>query len=179
MKKLIIVVMLLTTHGYSIGQVDSHALAKCAAIQQNDKRLECFDQLASLKSEPERENKITSVAEKPTDGSTSTIATATVTSTASRQPLSINTDTFGKENSVLQELKKQETSITATVVKVTYGAYKKFTVTLDNGQRWKQSDSRRLRLKPNDTVIINRAALNSFLLKKQNSNSTRRVKRVD
>ncbi len=52
-------------------------------------------------------------------------------------------------------------------------------LTLENGQVWRQvGSSSQPRLKPGDTVNIEKGALGSFILKKQGSNRSLRVKRI-
>jgi len=52
-------------------------------------------------------------------------------------------------------------------------------LTLENGQVWRQvGSSSQPRLKPGDTVTIEKGALGSFILKKQGSNRSLRVKRI-
>ncbi|MCH8117204.1 MAG: hypothetical protein IIA78_03680 [Proteobacteria bacterium] len=52
-------------------------------------------------------------------------------------------------------------------------------LTLDNGQVWRQLDSRSLQLKENSVVLIRAASLGSFLLEKLPGSRSIRVKRID
>ena len=58
-------------------------------------------------------------------------------------------------------------------------AYKKLTVTLDNGQVWRQLDNRPMHLKTGEAVVVREASLGSFLLEKQSGSRSIRVKRAN
>ncbi|MBY6095812.1 hypothetical protein [Ferrimonas balearica] len=70
-------------------------------------------------------------------------------------------------------------AITSAVTKVTTNPYGQWTLTLENGQRWRQTESRRYKVKSGDTVTIERASLGSFLLSAEGRNGSTRVKRLD
>ncbi|MCZ6503043.1 MAG: hypothetical protein O6945_11070, partial [Gammaproteobacteria bacterium] len=57
--------------------------------------------------------------------------------------------------------------------------YKKLTVTLDNGQIWRQLDNNPLPLKSGETVVVRAALLGSFLMEKQSGGVSIRVKRLN
>ena len=56
---------------------------------------------------------------------------------------------------------------------------KKFTITLDNGQIWRQIDNQRIPLRNEDKIIIREATLGSYLMEKQSGSGSIRVKRLD
>ncbi|WP_298441087.1 hypothetical protein [uncultured Ferrimonas sp.] len=87
-------------------------------------------------------------------------------------------DGFGNERKRSQTESKQLESISSAVTKVVKDPYKKWTLTLANGQRWKQTESRHLRVNVGDTVVIKRASFGSFLLHRAGSNKQMRVKRL-
>ncbi|MFU8815042.1 MAG: hypothetical protein ACNA7W_06835 [Pseudomonadales bacterium] len=70
-------------------------------------------------------------------------------------------------------------NIRARVRVVQSTAEGKLVLELHNGQVWVQTDAARLAVNPEDEVIIRRARLGSFLLKKPGSNRSIRVRRVD
>ncbi len=92
---------------------------------------------------------------------------------------------FGKNDAVAKRIVEtslaidQIVQIEATVTDVQKSAYKKLTVTLDNGQVWRQLDSQPMRLKNGETVIVREASLGSFLLEKQSGGRSIRVKRAN
>lgn len=69
--------------------------------------------------------------------------------------------------------------IQATITAVSRTAYDKFVVVLDNGQKWRQTDTKRLRLQPGDAVRISSAIFGSFLLEKSTGSRMVRVQRIE
>jgi hypothetical protein len=72
--------------------------------------------------------------------------------------------------------------ITAGVAKVSYNFFKRFTVTLDNGQVWQQNDSdtaiARFSTDKTDGMTITRGFLNTFNLSIEGRWGTYQVKRL-
>lgn len=62
-----------------------------------------------------------------------------------------------------------------TTNKDPYGAQ---LITFDNGQVWKQTDSRRYKIKLDAKTFIKRGALGAFMLGQDDRNATIRVKRI-
>lgn len=89
---------------------------------------------------------------------------------------------------IVKELKQQEFGLNSlsgvpsktsgTIKKVKKNPYGKFTIYLEQGQVWKQKDSSKLKLKKGDQIIIEKAALGSFVLSTEKSSRKMRVKRV-
>jgi len=73
---------------------------------------------------------------------------------------------------------KETNSLQARVTDITRNAYGQFIVTLENGQVWRQFDSRRLRINVGDTVTIMKGRFGTFQLKKSSGTVTLRVRRV-
>ena len=74
---------------------------------------------------------------------------------------------------------EQIDQIAAIVTDVRESATKTLTVTLDNEQVWRQLDSKRLRLKSGEAVIVRKASLGSYLMEKQSGGRSIRVKRLN
>ncbi len=74
---------------------------------------------------------------------------------------------------------EQISEIEAIVTDVRRSSAKKLTVTLDNGQIWRQLGSQRLPLKSGDAVIVRKASLSSYLMEKQSGSRSIRVKRTN
>ncbi|MEZ9196949.1 hypothetical protein [Shewanella sp. 10N.286.54.B9] len=144
-------------------------LSTCAAVQDKLERLICYDNLAN--SLPTRSPN----SQVPT---TETVAvassTAVVTSAASTQKNAV--EEFGN----LEKSKEEQAidTIHLTVSKVKKDAYGALKIEFTNGQVWKQTDSRRFKLKPEQAVFIKTAALGSFTLGIEDRNTTIRVKRL-
>jgi hypothetical protein len=88
---------------------------------------------------------------------------------------------FGADNleSTIQASKKNEVAkIFLTISEVEKDPYGALKISFNNGQVWKQTDSRNFRLKSGQKVYIEKAALGSFLLGAEGRNSTIRVKRL-
>ncbi|MEL7185037.1 MAG: hypothetical protein AAFN50_01220 [Pseudomonadota bacterium] len=84
-------------------------------------------------------------------------------------------DGYVDKNFLTVEQIKQESVAVAAISK---SATNKLTITLDNGQVWRQIDSTKLRLKVGDTVIIRAKSFGSFKLSKETGNRSIRVKRL-
>ncbi|MEZ9819509.1 hypothetical protein AB4238_02625 [Shewanella sp. 10N.286.45.A1] len=145
-------------------------LSTCAAVQDKLERLICYDNLAS--SLPTRSpNSPIPTTETVAVASSSA---AVLTSTASTQKNAV--EEFGN-----LEKSKQEQAIDTihlTVSKIKKDAYGALKIEFTNGQVWKQTDSRRFKLKPEQEVFIKKAALGSFTLGMEDRNTTIRVKRL-
>jgi uncharacterized cupredoxin-like copper-binding protein len=144
-------------------------LSQCAAVPDKLDRLICYDNLsASLAT-----NSVTSVSSAP---ETITVA-ASATAVASTTNASKNTvEEFG--NIKNDKAEQEVVVINLTVNKVTKDPYGALKIQFDNGQVWKQTDSRSFKLKPEQQVYIEKAALGSFMLGTKDRNTTIRVKRL-
>jgi len=138
----------------------------CNKIHANEARLACFDELTDKKN---NEKKSPSVAVLPT------AALPAVTELTDKQ-----VDSFSKEHikKSEEELESEINIITLIVSKVTKTVYEKLNITFENGQQWRQKDSKRLRLAAGDKVILSKGALGSVYLKKEGTNKTINVKRL-
>nr|WP_150102325.1 hypothetical protein [Shewanella pealeana] len=139
-------------------------LAKCASIGDKLERLICYDNLSSSLGTN------TVITKQPVTETVSVAAsTAVVVSTESSH------DNFGKvKKAEAEEVSKIYLDV-SKVAKDPYGAMK---IHFSNGQVWKQTDSRSFRLKAEQTVYIEKAALGSFMLGSDDRNTTIRVKRL-
>ncbi|MCL1050131.1 hypothetical protein L2755_10900 [Shewanella abyssi] len=165
--------LLLTTAAISLSTLANASveaqLTQCAAVQDKLDRLICYDKLsASLVTK-------SAVSQSPT---TEVIAvassTAVITSTVNTQADAV--EEFGN----LKKDKDEQVinTINLTVSKVTKDPYGALKIQFNNGQVWKQTDSRTFKLKPEQEVIIEKAALGSFMLGTKDRNTTIRVKRL-
>ena len=68
--------------------------------------------------------------------------------------------------------------IEATITDLSKSSSGKFTITLDNGQVWRQTSTSTMRISEGDAVVIERASLGSFKLKKAGTKRSMKVKRV-
>ncbi|WP_299805350.1 hypothetical protein [uncultured Shewanella sp.] len=140
-------------------------LTKCASIGDKLERLICYDKLSSSLSS----NTAIPKQQPVTETVTVAASTAAVVSTDSSHA------DFGKvKKAEAEEVSKIYLDV-SKVSKDPYGAMK---IHFSNGQVWKQTDSRSFRLKAEQTVYIEKAALGSFMLGSDDRNTTIRVKRV-
>lgn len=138
-------------------------LQQCAVIQDKLERLICYDKLAK---------RATSL--KATTNPKTEIAIATKSATRVESATD-QVEEFGitkpKEDAIER--------IELVVTKVKKSPYGHLIMTFENGQKWRQTDSTRFRLKAGATVFIKKAALGSFMLGTPDRNSTIRVKRIN
>ena len=130
------------------------AMANCQKFEDKLERLLCFDELTGKQPQA-----VTVVAKVPTSAA----------QTASSE------NRFGMRK---VEAKDETQSLNATVSKVKFDAYDRFIITLDNGQIWKQTESRRYKIKPDYKITIDKAALGSYLLMAEGRSGSTRVKRL-
>ena len=79
----------------------------------------------------------------------------------------------------VRKAEEARTEIDAIVAEVTKSAHKKYTITLDNQQIWRQLDSQTMRLTAGDEITIRAASLDSYLLRKRTGGKSIRVKRLE
>ena len=65
-----------------------------------------------------------------------------------------------------------------TIAKIKKDPYGAMIITFDNDQVWKQTQTRRYRLKTGNKIYIERGALGSFMLGQDETNNQIRVKRI-
>lgn len=138
---------------------------ECQSQQDQLDRLVCFDNLSSA---------FKSAFAANADGASLPAQTAKQAPAAVIAPSAAQEASFGAAEIATEKLEE----ITSIVSKVSTDPYKKWTLTLENGQRWKQIESDRVKIKAGDTVTIKRASFGSFLLTKQGTSRTSRVKRL-
>jgi hypothetical protein len=69
-------------------------------------------------------------------------------------------------------------TLLASVAAITYDRNDYFTVTLNNGQMWRQTEVSRIKIDVGDRIEIEEGVFGSFILTSEASNRTARVKRV-
>ncbi|MBR9727530.1 hypothetical protein ACFOD0_04330 [Shewanella intestini] len=136
-------------------------MLQCA--QQTDKleRLVCYDKLSQslavdTSEVTSQEQSLNQVAVQP----------QVVTPTASKAEFGLKVKAVS-----VNEIR----GVVTVIKKDPYGA---LIITLDNGQVWKQTQSRRYKLKLDQEVIIEKAALGSFSLGVTDRNAKIKVKRI-
>ena len=141
------------------------AILRCAAQQDETTQLACYNRIAA-----QLKTGAAPVAEAP---AAPPPARRVIGSVADFGLESVPFDTQGPV---------KRAQITAKVAKVSYNFFHIFTVTLDNGQVWRQMDSdssiARFKTDKPEVVTISRGFLDSFHLAIQGSWGTYAVKRI-
>ncbi len=128
-------------------------LSSCSKISADDHRLLCFDNLAtSIKSI----SKIEPI--KPENKN--------------------QVDSFSKEHLKKTSDEKGPDSIVATISKVKQLLRGQWVIYFENGQKWQQQDSEKIKLKVGDNIRLKKGALGTVFLYKKDSNRSIRVKRL-
>lgn len=170
LKKVVILMTILLFSSVSSADTLATKVHHCAQIQESVLRLSCFDKLAIV-----YKNNTGLAVNTPTINIVSKPIKPIVKTQAEKE------SDFGGENIKKKQLQESGNALEAvvyTVSNINKNIYKELTITFDNGQVWKQSDSRKLRLKKGDDVEISTAMLGTFFLKKVNTKKTIRVKRL-
>lgn len=134
-----------------------HALMQCSSLSDKLDRLVCYDKI----TDAVKAGKNVTSAHLTADGNTPKIMTVE--------------DSFGLKEKPKEEQIEKIYSLVTKVDKNAYGALK---ITFENGQVWKQTDSRYFKVKKDETLFIKTGALGSFILGRDNQNTTIRVKRL-
>lgn len=136
-------------------------LVSCSDISENKQRLACFDTL---------------VKKNITEVNSPESINSTVKSVSSAQQV----EDFAKEHvkKTDEERAKELTTITLTISSLSKTPYGKWKISFDNGQRWQQKDSTKLKLKVGQRAVLTKGALNAVYLQKENTNKRILVKRL-
>ncbi|GKW53780.1 hypothetical protein NCCP2140_28330 [Pseudoalteromonas sp. NCCP-2140] len=176
-KQLIPLVALLTITGTAqANEVNLQALQACTFVENDFNRLLCYDNVMAGKSlsKPAIKKQI----EQPVASSAAaTAAPVAAASATNEQIVKTKNEDFGLEHK--EVAKVNDDQISASVKSVRKAPYGELIIELENGQQWRQVGSDRLKLKVDDTVIIERGIFNSFLLKIEGQNRMIRVKRTN
>lgn len=175
-------------------------MKKCATSSDDSARLACFDAL--LKSDDESPG-TPAMPDTPAASSTPAISS---TPAASSTPAVTSTPALPIEEEEMEESKEVESasarepvsntpeqdfgieqkkaieaapeSIESIAVEVHRASHRKPTITLENGQVWRQTDGRRLSIKDGQPIVITRGTFNSFFMQTKSGHSRIRVERI-
>ncbi len=138
-------------------------MQQCLQLNQDQARLQCYDQLARQGSTP---TAVVAAAPTPVASAPETPAT----------PAADPTQSFGLEKRAPKD-QIADLQLVAKSVRMTNKG--RVEITMQNGQIWLQTDDSRFDAKPGDLCRIERAMMGSFLLDNGRSNRKIRVRRVD
>lgn len=142
----------------------SDQLKQCRAVQNDLQRLTCYDKIGSGTFTPTNV-----VTEREQYLERTPTATSSAVSTTSP-------DNFGIEHKEVPQ--EQVTSIIATVDLIEQSKRGLWTITLNNGQKWRQISSDGFLLRKGEEVTISRGVFNSFLLTRKGSERQTKVARL-
>lgn len=161
MKKILMTTLLLLSASGLASQINVQALEACSLVENDLKRLMCYDKVMSGKQI--NSNVVIKESKQKT-----TPASNKVQSKAGQ---------FGLENNK-KEAREKLDELHSRVAKLTKNPRGQLRFTLENGQVWKQNGSEHFSVKENDQIIIMRGVFDSFRLKKSGTNRTIQVSRV-
>lgn len=158
-------VLIYLTSSASYAKKDNELLLKltqCSSITSNDDRLLCFDKLV------------------PTNIQQPTIAVTTVVAPVvdSKSVEEKQVNDFAKEHLKKTKEEQESTSIIATVSKVNKLLRGQWVIYFENGQKWQQTDSARIKLKIGNKVRLEKGAMGAVYLYKEGSHRSIKVKRL-
>jgi hypothetical protein len=152
----------------------SGQLTACVAIPGVLQRLACYDRVAHSVSPAIAPRSVPAVAQKP-------VARAVPPAAYAPPPVAMAAPTgLGSERLPQTAAAQRNQELTATVTSVSYNPRGRFTVTLDNGEVWRQleGDTSMLQGVRNATVRISRGSLGSYDLNVIGRNASYRVLRL-
>ena len=162
------VCLLLSTQAFASVETQ---LTQCAAISDKLDRLICYDKLAATVGQTSSQSQVAPTPSTPAAPVQPAVVAAPVAAVSV-------VDQFGNENKAKKQKVDEIDKLYFEVASVDKDPYGRLKITFNNGQQWKQTESRRYNVKAGETVFIERAALGSFLLGMDDRNSTIRVKRI-
>ncbi|MCQ8879678.1 hypothetical protein NQT69_16885 [Pseudoalteromonas shioyasakiensis] len=171
-KQILPIIALLSASTVYADEVNLQALQACTLVENDFNRLLCYDNTMAGKSlsKPTTTKQLT-----PADTAAPAATAGAVVATD--QIVKTKNEDFGLEHK--EATKGNDDEITAVVTDVKQAPYGELIITLNNGQKWRQIGSDRMRLNSEDTVVIERGMFNSFLLRVQGKNNSIRVKRTN
>ena len=157
-------------------------LSICAMKADKLDRLVCYDDLAAKIALTPKNSHAVAVTLPATVAAQSAVTTKETIIASTPQavvpvaatPSSMPVDAFGFQKTIEADIEK----LYFKVAEINTNPYGAFTITLTNGQVWKQTESDRYRINKGQTIYIEKGALSSFLLGTDDRNSTTRVKRI-
>ncbi|WP_137168249.1 hypothetical protein [Salinimonas lutimaris] len=145
-------------------------LRHCGQIDADDKRLACYDQLTATMRQTPAPAKQSAPLVSDTARQVAKVSPPATTQPAPNRQTPAE---FGLQKNQQDQLDE----ISAGISKVEKDKRGKFTLTLDNGMVWKQTNSAFFRPRVGDTATIERGAMGVFYLGVEDSNRRIKVKR--
>jgi len=144
-------------------------LTQCGQNLKADARLACFDGLAKSAA--------THIV-LPANNDTALVAIMPTTIAQVQPSATKQVDDFAKEHLKKTSTEQELDSIVSSVTKLKKLIRGQWVITLENGQKWQQKDTTKMKLKVGDTVRMKKAAMGAVYLYKEGSHRNIRVKRL-
>jgi len=144
----------------SLGAADGAGTNPCAVIVDDSQRLACYDGLFRVPGPPASAS--SGPAETTAAPSAAAAAGATTVAAGTQENFGLTQQQLAERDGVDNRLEE----IKAVVAEIHVSRVGKHAYSLDNGQRWRQTESSsRPLLKVGATVVIKRGSLGSFMAK--------------
>ncbi|PCJ26887.1 MAG: hypothetical protein COA96_04465 [SAR86 cluster bacterium] len=167
------------------------ALGECRNISNVNARVACYDAMVDSQQPGDSSQTtpvITSVPALVQEIPATGISPSSASSGTTRVRPEVSPETrvrlFGATEEVTREFIEEDIGviqldyIEAVVEDVSSAAYNRLIVRLDNGHTWQQTDSRSLRIREGDQIIVRSGRMGAFFLEKASGSRSIRVKRV-
>lgn len=160
-----IFIYLISLHGFASNKSDLvFGLSKCVKIINDESRLVCFDKFM--------QNNVTPSV-KVKEGK---VAVSQIKEVKAKEAKQI--DAFSKQHLKKTKADKELDSITATIAKTNQLIRGQWVIYLENGQKWQQKDTGRIKLKAGDSIRLKKGSMGAVYLYKEGSHRNIRVKRL-
>ncbi len=173
--------------------LQAQVVVDCSEIESDEARLACYDERfgrsdAGDQVPPSAVEATADVAAAPEPAATAEPAAESAPAVApapEAAPKASGEQLFGKSSdetsAAIAEAAGVEdvSSITASATSVASDPYGKITISLDNGQRWRQVRAERFDVSVGDEVVIRRAVFGSFTLQRKSGGRKTKVRRLD
>jgi len=150
----------------------------CQAIEKNELRLVCYDDLFAQKDVKTVDALLPSKTALAGVVSTNSQAPNNVPAVQAKIDMEEAKANFGAERLERNQTQNPISELSASVISLKEDARGRRTFTLENGQAWKEGESSRLRITEGTQVVIKKGVFSAYYLKRDDSNRTVRVSRV-
>lgn len=162
-------IYLISLDGFASSQSDLvFGLSKCVKIIKDERRLVCFDEFMQNNVTPSDKSSV-----KVKEGK---VAVSQVKEVKAKEAKQI--DAFSKQHLKKTKADKGLDSITATIAKTNQLIRGQWVIYFENGQKWQQKDTGRIKLKAGDSIRLKKGSMGAVYLYKEGSHRNIRVKRL-